>query len=108
MANNRPAGVVFAELFALISAARISITETCTIIDVSREAWRGYANGDWAMRERVKKRAEVMVESVQYYIDRAVLPTTDASRLKAALEKISRKVTDECGAPERKSKGGAP
>lgn len=92
--------VTWAELFALISAARIPINATCEILDVSRETWRGYRTNEWRMGPATRRRAEAMIAGVRYYIDKAVLPTPDPGKLKEALGKIRARV-DEL------AKGGA-
>lgn len=103
MPKARGPDVVFAELYALISAARIQVKQTCAILGISREAWRGYVNQNagntdgpaWRMGPAVRARAEKMSGAVRFYIDKGVLPSLDAKIQAAALEKIRARVQGE-------------
>ena len=99
MALKRGPEVTFAELFALISAARIQVKETCEILGVSREAWRGYVRSSrgeqstaWRMGECTRGRAETMIQGVRFYIESGVLPAFEEKRRLEALRKIRARV----------------
>ena len=64
MAKKNP-DVTFAELFALVSAARISVTDTCQIVNVSRETWGNWRKRQWGMGPTAKARAEAIREAVR-------------------------------------------
>lgn len=90
--------VTFAELFAVISAARISITETCEILGASRETWRGWRSQAWGMGPKNKPRAEAVIEGVRFYIDNGTLPAHDKKTHYEAVKKIAARVDRKCGA----------
>ncbi|MFA5916262.1 MAG: hypothetical protein WC830_22160 [Burkholderiales bacterium] len=86
----------FAGLFALTSAARISVTDTCSILDVSREAWRAWRLGSWGMRSVTRARAEAMIHGVRYYIEQGVFPAHDRATHAQAVAKIRAHVDKKC------------
>lgn len=98
MPKNRNPDVTFAELFAVISAARISITDTCGILGASRETWRGWKSKAWGMGPQNKARAEAMIAGVRFYIDNGTLPAHEPKVHAEALEKIRKRVDRICGA----------
>lgn len=98
MPRKKNPDVTFAELFAVISAARISITDTCEILGASRETWRGWRSQSWGMGPTNKARAEAMIGGVRFYIDKGTLPAHDPATHAKALEKIREHVTKKCGA----------
>jgi hypothetical protein len=98
MPRKKNPDVTFAELFAVISAARISITETCGILGASRETWRGWRSQSWGMGPTNKARAECMIGGVRYYIEKGVLPAHDRATHDEAVKKIRARVDKQCGA----------
>ena len=93
---NKASDVTFAELFALISAARISITDTCSILDVSREAWRLWRAGTWGMGPAKRTRAAAMIHGVRYYVEQGVFPAHDQDMHAKAVEKVREHVDRKC------------
>jgi hypothetical protein len=90
--------LTFAELFAVISAARISITETCGILGSSRETWRGWRSQAWGMGPVNKARAEAMIAGVRFYLERGVLPAHERATHDEAVKKIRARVDKKCRA----------
>jgi hypothetical protein len=97
MPRKKNPDVTFSELFAVISAARIQITETCEILGASRETWRGWRSQAWGMGPQNKARAEAMIAGVRFYIDRGVLPAHDRATHDEAIKKIRARVDRQCG-----------
>lgn len=94
--NQMDADATFAELFALTSTARISVTDACAILDVSREAWRAWRLGSWGMRAATRARAEAMIHGVRYYVEQGVFPAHDRATHAQAVAKIRAHVDRKC------------
>lgn len=105
-AAEKTADPTFVELFALISTARITITETCSILGVSREAWRGWRAREWGMSDETRARAAEMIHGVRFYVDQGVLPAHAPDVHSKAIAKVRERVERKCPpvAPDQSSK----
>jgi hypothetical protein len=84
--------LTFAELYALTAAGKVLQKQTCEILGISREAWRGYVQGKWRMGAETRERAEKMIAALKFYIEQGTLPALDPKVTVRALEKIRARV----------------
>jgi len=88
----RKPDLTFAELYALTKAAGVQVKQTCAILGISREAWRGYVQGKWRMGETTRERGEKMIAALKFYLERGTMPALDPRVTERALEKIRARV----------------